>query len=124
VRGRWCGTCSEGGMHTHTYTHMPGLDRRQVRIADESSPDCSAPDRPRGEPGQLLVRGAGVFKGYWRRPDASADSFTPDGWYKTGDLCVVDADGYYHILGRMSADIMKSGGYKVCGGCCMSCAAL
>ncbi len=42
-------------------------------------------------------------------------SFTPDGWYKTGDLCVVDTDGYFHILGRMSADIMKSGGYKVGG---------
>ena len=56
------------------------------------------------------------MKGYWNRPDASAESFTSDGWYKTGDLAVVDAEGYYHILGRLSADIIKSGGYKVGGG--------
>ena len=55
-------------------------------------------------------------QGYWNRPDASAESFTPDGWYKTGDLAVVDTEGYYHILGRMSADIIKSGGYKARGG--------
>lgn len=89
---------------------MPGYE---ARIADETSADGSGPDRPVGEAGQLLVRGPGVFRGYWNRPDATAESFTSDGWYKTGDLCVVDTDGYFHILGRMSADIMKSGGYKI-----------
>jgi malonyl-CoA/methylmalonyl-CoA synthetase len=65
-----------------------------------------------GEPGEIQVRGTNVFKEYWNKPEASAAAFTPDGWFKTGDIAVVEA-GYFRMLGRDSVDIIKSGGYKV-----------
>lgn len=62
--------------------------------------------------GELLIRGPNVFKYYWNRPQVTRDSFTKDGWFKTGDSAAC-TDGVYKILGRTSADIIKTGGYKV-----------
>lgn len=64
------------------------------------------------EDGELLVKGPNVFAGYWRRPDATAAAFTPDGFFRTGDLATVDAGGYYTLLGRKS-DLIISGGYNI-----------
>ena len=49
-------------------------------------------------------------------PDATADAFEPDGWYRTGDAAVIDADGMHRIVGRESVDLIKSGGYRVGAG--------
>ncbi|MDQ1260212.1 MAG: malonyl-CoA/methylmalonyl-CoA synthetase, partial [Pseudomonadota bacterium] len=65
-----------------------------------------------GETGNIQVRGANVFKGYWRMPEKTAEEFTPDGWFKTGDVGVVDERGYVRIVGR-SKDLIISGGYNV-----------
>lgn len=62
-------------------------------------------------PGEIQVRGPTVFREYWNRPDATRDSFI-DGWFRTGDIAVLDR-GSYRILGRASVDIIKSGGYKL-----------
>jgi malonyl-CoA/methylmalonyl-CoA synthetase len=85
-------------------TPLPGV---QVRLTDEE-------DRPvpAGSPGQIQVKGPTVFGGYWRRPHDTAAAFSPDGWFRTGDLAVVE-DGAYRILGRSSIDILKSGGEKI-----------
>ncbi len=64
------------------------------------------------EPGEIQVRGENVFLEYWRKPEATQESFTPDGWFKTGDIAVLE-EGYYRILGRSSVDIIKSGGFKI-----------
>lgn len=64
------------------------------------------------EPGEIQIRGSNVFQSYWNKPEATLDSFTQDGWFKTGDVAHVDR-GYYKILGRNSVDIIKSGGYKL-----------
>lgn len=64
-----------------------------------------------GEPGEVQVRGAAVFQEYWGLPAATEESFE-DGWFRTGDVAVHER-GYYRILGRMSVDIIKSGGYKL-----------
>jgi malonyl-CoA/methylmalonyl-CoA synthetase len=64
------------------------------------------------EDGELLVKGPNIFAGYWRRPDATAAAFTPDGFFRTGDLATVDADGYYTLLGRKS-DLIISGGFNI-----------
>ena len=64
------------------------------------------------EPGEIHVRGPGVFTEYWGRPQQTADAFTPDGWFRTGDMAVRE-DGSYRIFGRASVDIIKSGGYKL-----------
>jgi malonyl-CoA/methylmalonyl-CoA synthetase len=64
------------------------------------------------EDGELLVKGPNVFAGYWRRPDATAAAFTPEGFFRTADLATVDSDGYYTLLGRKS-DLIISGGYNI-----------
>ena len=64
------------------------------------------------EDGELLVRGSNVFLGYWRRPDATTAAFTSDGFFRTGDLASVSADGYYTLLGRKS-DVIISGGFNI-----------
>jgi malonyl-CoA/methylmalonyl-CoA synthetase len=65
------------------------------------------------EEGEIQVKGPTVFKEYWNKPEATAESFTEDGWFKTGDIAVIDEIGGYRILGRNSVDIIKSGGYKI-----------
>jgi malonyl-CoA/methylmalonyl-CoA synthetase len=62
--------------------------------------------------GEIEVRGPNVFSGYWNRPDATSVSFTEDGWFRTGDLGEVDADGYVRIVGR-SKELIISGGFNV-----------
>ena len=58
------------------------------------------------------MRGPSVFAGYWRRPELAATEFTPDGWFRTGDLGRIDADGYLHLVGR-SKDLVITGGLNV-----------
>jgi malonyl-CoA/methylmalonyl-CoA synthetase len=65
-----------------------------------------------GEIGDIQVKGPNVFTGYWRMPDKTAEEFTPDGFFKTGDVGRVDAQGYVTIVGR-SKDLIISGGYNV-----------
>lgn len=64
------------------------------------------------EDGELLVRGANVFAGYWNRPEATAAAFSDDGFFRTGDLASVSDDGYYTLLGRKS-DLIISGGFNI-----------
>jgi len=63
--------------------------------------------------GELLVKGPQLFREYFNKPQATIDAFTPDGWFKTGDIVEKFEDGTYKILGRNSVDILKSGGYKI-----------
>ena len=65
-----------------------------------------------GEQGEIQVYGDFVMRGYWGRPDATTDAFSQDGWFQTGDLATVRADGNLEIVGRMS-EMYKSGGYNV-----------
>ncbi|MFN7156898.1 MAG: malonate--CoA ligase [Acidovorax sp.] len=69
-------------------------------------------DLPVGEIGGIQVKGPNVFKGYWRMPEKTADEFTKDGYFKTGDVGKIDERGYVHIVGR-SKDLIISGGYNV-----------
>ncbi|XP_010254053.1 PREDICTED: malonate--CoA ligase [Nelumbo nucifera] len=65
------------------------------------------------EVGELCVRSPSLFKEYWKQPEVTKESFVDGGFFKTGDTVKVDEDGYYIILGRTSADILKVGGYKL-----------
>ncbi len=67
---------------------------------------------PAGETGEIEVRGPHVFAGYWQRPDATAESFDPEGWFRTGDLGLKDKDGYFQITGR-ARELIISGGFNV-----------
>ncbi|KAK2432522.1 AMP-dependent synthetase and ligase family protein [Trifolium repens] len=63
--------------------------------------------------GELCVKSPSLFKQYWKLPEVTKDSFTDDGFFKTGDAVTTDKDGYFIILGRNNADIIKNGGYKL-----------
>ncbi|BBX72497.1 acyl-CoA synthetase [Mycobacterium shinjukuense] len=66
--------------------------------------------------GKLHVRGPTLFDGYLNRPEATAEAFDPGGWYRTGDVAVVDSSGMHRIVGRESVDLIKSGGYRIGAG--------
>jgi malonyl-CoA/methylmalonyl-CoA synthetase len=83
---------------------LPGVDVRVV--GDRGQP------LPVGEIGGIEVKGPSVFQGYLGMPERKADDFTPDGWFRTGDVGRFDADGYLSIVGR-SKDLVISGGYNV-----------
>jgi fatty acid CoA ligase FadD36 len=85
----------------------------QTRLVD----DTGGPVPADGETfGQLQVGGPTLFDGYLNRPDATADAFDLDGWYRTGDVAVVDGEGMHRIVGRESVDLIKSGGFRVGAG--------
>jgi fatty acid CoA ligase FadD36 len=66
--------------------------------------------------GELQLRGPCLFDGYLGRPEATAATWTDDGWFRTGDAAVIDAGGYHRIVGRRSVDLIKTGGYRVGAG--------
>ncbi|MGW4383920.1 acyl-CoA synthetase [Kitasatospora sp. NPDC004531] len=66
--------------------------------------------------GELQVQGPTLFDGYLGRPEATAASWTADGWFRTGDVAVIGADGFHRIVGRASVDLIKSGGYRIGAG--------
>ena len=83
---------------------LPGV---QLRVRSDDGIDL-----PAGEIGGIEVKGPGVFCGYWNMPEKTAQEFTPDGFFKTGDVGRVDDKGYVTIVGR-SKDLIISGGYNV-----------
>lgn len=84
---------------------LPGVE---VRIVDAESREMLSD----GETGELEIRGPNVFKGYWRQPEKTAESFTADGWFRTGDLGFREPDGYITLCGR-SKDLIISGGLNI-----------
>ncbi|MEC8711287.1 MAG: long-chain fatty acid--CoA ligase, partial [Pseudomonadota bacterium] len=64
------------------------------------------------EPGELQARGPQVMRGYWNRPDATAEVMTDDGFFKTGDVAVIQKDGYYRIVDRIK-DLINVSGFNV-----------
>ena len=85
---------------------MP-LPNVSVRIVKSDGTPCGV-----DEIGNIQVKGPNVFSGYWRMPEKNAEEFTPDGYFKTGDVGKFDAKGYLSIVGR-SKDLIISGGYNV-----------
>jgi malonyl-CoA/methylmalonyl-CoA synthetase len=85
----------------------PALPGVGLRVRDDRGLPVAT-----GEIGGIEVKGPNVFQGYWRMPEKTADEFTADLWFKTGDVGKLDADGYVTIVGR-SKDLIISGGYNV-----------
>ncbi|MDH3632184.1 MAG: malonyl-CoA synthase [Gammaproteobacteria bacterium] len=84
---------------------LPGVE---IRISDPETGD----ELPLGETGMIEVRGPNVFLGYWRKPEKTALELRSNGFFISGDLGKVDAEGYLHILGR-EKDLVISGGYNI-----------
>ncbi|MEV7125762.1 acyl-CoA synthetase [Streptomyces sp. NPDC093260] len=90
---------------------LPGVE---LRLVEEDGTPITAWD---GEAvGEIQVRGPNLFTEYLNRPDATAAAFTADGFFRTGDMAVREADGYVRIVGRKATDLIKSGGYKIGAG--------
>ncbi|WP_136244671.1 acyl-CoA synthetase [Mycobacterium intracellulare] len=85
----------------------------QTRVLDD---DGGAVPHDGETVGKLHVRGPMMFDGYLNRPDATAEAFDADGWYRTGDVAVIDGGGMHRIVGRESVDLIKSGGYRIGAG--------
>ncbi|MBU8812361.1 acyl-CoA synthetase [Mycolicibacterium goodii] len=85
----------------------------QTRLVDENGVEVPHD----GETiGRLQIKGPTVFEGYLNRPEATAEAFDDDGWFRTGDVAVIDAGGMHRIVGRESVDLIKSGGYRIGAG--------
>ncbi len=82
---------------------LPGVELRVMKDGAEV---------PRGEVGVIEVRGPNVFKGYWQMPEKTREELREDGWFITGDVGVVDAEGYVTIVGR-AKDLVISGGFNI-----------
>ena len=106
---------SEAGMITSNPLHgerkggtvgrpLPG---NEVRVADDRDAALRA-----GQIGAIQIRGENVFTGYWNMPEKTREEFTVDGWFRTGDVGVFDAQGYLSIVGR-AKDLIITGGYNV-----------
>jgi fatty acid CoA ligase FadD36 len=87
----------------HVGTALPGVETRVASAAGETV-------------GELQVRGPTLFNGYLGRPEATAQAFTPDGWFRTGDAASIDESGTHRIIGRLRGDLIKSGGFRIGAG--------
>ena len=111
-----CMGSTEAGSNIFS-TPLPPLPRKvgspgisvgfEVRIVDDAGIALAA-----GQPGEILVRGPSVMKGYHGDPAATAQVLTPDGWLRTGDVGYLDEDGYVFVVGR-AQEFVKKGGVKV-----------
>jgi fatty acid CoA ligase FadD36 len=85
----------------------------QTRLVNDDGAPCAHD----GETiGRLQVQTPTIFDGYLNRPEATAEAFDADGWYRTGDAAVIDGDGMHRIVGRESVDLIKTGGFRVGAG--------
>ncbi|MFY9668592.1 MAG: AMP-binding protein, partial [Trebonia sp.] len=89
----------------------PGSIGTPIRDVQMRAVDGSGQEIPQGEVGEIVIRGPNVMKGYWQRPEATAEAIS-DGWFHTGDLARIDSDGYFYIVDRKK-DLVIRGGYNV-----------
>lgn len=89
----------------------PALCVIDLRVVDDDGNEL-----PSGERGELQVRGPSMFREYWNKPEATANSFAEDGWFKTGDVAYIDTEGHLFIVDRIKDLIIRGGENIGCGG--------
>ncbi|ONF95360.1 class I adenylate-forming enzyme family protein [Sphingomonas jeddahensis] len=99
------------GNSAEDYLRHPDSVGLPVPVCDVKVVDANGRELPRGEAGELWIRGPNVVAGYWNNPDATAQCFT-DGWYHTGDICRIDDEGFVYLLDR-AKDMLIRGGENV-----------
>jgi len=90
----------------------PGSIGTPIRGVEMRVVDAAGAEVPQGEVGEIAIRGHNIMKGYLNKPDATAEAVSADGWFRTGDIGRVDADGYYYIVDRKK-DLIIRGGYNI-----------
>ena len=101
-----------GGMD---YLEHPESSGRCSAVMELSVIDDDGNAMAAGERGELLIRGAGVFRGYWNRPEANEETFLSDGWMRTGDVAYLDYEGYLYIVDRIKDLVIRGGENIGCG---------
>ncbi|SDT06714.1 long-chain acyl-CoA synthetase [Halopseudomonas xinjiangensis] len=89
--------------------YKEGFIGRAVIDTEMKTIDDNGNETPRGEPGELLIRGPQVMQGYWQRPGETAEVITDDGWLKTGDVGIIDDEGFLKLVDRKKDMILVSG---------------
>lgn len=104
-------TCSAMGWHPDEHSESFSVGELNVnceaKLIDENEKEV-----PQGERGEILVRGPNVMKGYWKKPEATKETITPDGWLKTGDIAWYDKGGKFFIVDRKK-ELIKVKGNQV-----------
>ena len=102
------------GIGGPAYLERPSSSGRVSPVLDLKVIDDAGNELPTGERGELLVRGASVFRGYWNRPEVNAEVFT-GGWFRTGDVAYLDDEGFLFIVDRIKDLIIRGGENIGCG---------
>lgn len=97
------------------YLGRPSSSGRVSQLLDLRIVGDDGQALPAGQRGELQVRGSSVFGGYWQRPEASASAFADGGWFRTGDVAVLDEDGFLYIVDRIKDLIIRGGENIGCG---------
>jgi long-chain acyl-CoA synthetase len=95
------------GPDRHGFIGLP-LPATEAKIVDLTT----GAEQPRGQLGELLIRGPQLMQGYWNRPSETAEVLTPDGWLRTGDLARMDADGFFQLIERKK-EMIVAGTYNI-----------
>lgn len=94
------------------YQNRPSSAGPAVPVCDLKVVDADNKEVPVGEVGELLIRGPNVVKGYWNKPEATAEAIDADGWFRSGDLVRMDEEGFVYILDR-AKDMLIRGGENI-----------
>ncbi|HYF18920.1 MAG TPA: long-chain-fatty-acid--CoA ligase [Ramlibacter sp.] len=97
-------SCNPVTSTAYTGTIGVPLPSTEMKILDDEGRDV-----PLGQPGEIAIKGPQVMAGYWQRPDETAKVMTPDGWFKTGDIGIMDEKGYFRIVDRKKDMVLVSG---------------
>ncbi len=97
-------TCNPADSEAYTGTIGLPMPNVEIRILDDDGKDV-----PLGQPGEIAIKGPQVMSGYWQRPDETAKTMTPDGFFKSGDIGVIDERGFVKIVDRKKDMILVSG---------------
>jgi long-chain acyl-CoA synthetase len=105
-------TCAVASFNRPDRERKPGSIGIPVPGVEMKVVDPEGKEVPQGEVGEILIRGSVVMKGYWNRPDATAETIDADGWLRSGDMAYVDEEGYFFIVDRKK-DMIIRGGFNV-----------
>lgn len=103
------------GIGGQDYLDHPDSSGRASAVLDLRVVDEHGRALPAGERGELQVRGVSIIRGYWNRPEATAETFAEDGWLRTGDVAIIDEQGYVYIVDRIKDLVIRGGENIGCG---------